>query len=135
MDFTIDFLESINWKKISEQAESQAMSDMRLTSYFDDPENFSVVIDYSYRKDHLSSPGGLTNFLRVIISTDAEATDSDIRETVNDYVLDNYVMPAFQEHIESLGINWEEFYEDWLNGYPSPDISFDNDIEICEWTD
>ena len=137
MAFTREFLKGIAWKKISEQAEAQAMSDMRLSSYFDDPKNFSVIIDYSYREDDLSGPDGLTNFLRVIIRTDAEATDDDIQETVNDYVLDNYVMPAFQAHIESLGIDWEEFYDDWLMGYPSPEfeISFDNDIDIGEWVD
>jgi hypothetical protein len=113
------------------------MSDMRLASYFNDPENFSVVIDFSYREDELSGPQGLTNFLRVIIRTDAEATDDDIQETVNDYVLDNYVMPAFQAYIESLGNDWEEFYEDWLMGYPGPDfeISFENNIDIGGWVD
>ena len=137
MAFTRDFLKSIDWKSISEKAESQAMSDMRLTSYFDDPENFSVVIDFSYREDEQSGEEGLTNFLRVIIRTDAETTDDDITETVNDYVLDNYVMPAFQSHIEPLGIDWDEFYEEWLLGYPGPefDISFNNDIDIGEWVE
>jgi len=135
MTFTRDFLKSIDWEKISQEAETQAMSDMRLASYFNGPKNFTVVIDFSYREDDASGPEGLTNFLRVIIRSDAEATDDDIQETVNDYVLDNYVMPAFQAHIESIGIDWEEFYEDWLEGYPGPefDISFDNDIDIGEW--
>lgn len=137
MEFNRDFLKSIDWKRISNQAESQAMSDMRLTSYFDDPENFSVIIDFSYREDDQSGPEGLTNFLRVVIRTDAEATDDDIQETVNDYVMDSYVMPTFQAHIESLGIDWEEFYEDWLMGCPGPDfeISFDNDIDISGWSE
>jgi hypothetical protein len=136
MQFNRDFLKSIDWKLISDKAETQAMSDMRLTSYFDEPENFSVIIDFSYREDDQSGPNGLTNFLRVIIRTDADATNGDIQETVNDYVLDNYVMPAFQAHIESLGIDWEEFYEDWLMGYPGPDfdIPFNNDIDIDKWS-
>ena len=137
MAFTREFLKGIDWKKISEEAESQAMSDMRLASFFDSPENFSVVIDFSYREDELSGPEGLTNFLRVIIRSDAESTDDDIRETVNDYVLDNYVMPAFQANIEALGIDWEEFYDDWLMGYPGPNFSipFNNDIDVGEWDD
>jgi hypothetical protein len=136
--FTRDFVRSIDWRAISEEAESQAMSDMRLTSYFEKVKNFTVIIDFSYQDDKNAGSNDLIKFLRVVINTDGEVADDDIVETVNDYVLDSYVMPAFQQHIESLGYDWSEFYENWLDVFPGPpgagfNVNFENDIVIKPW--
>jgi hypothetical protein len=138
MKFNREFVLSINWRAVSEDAESRAMSDMRLASYFEDVENFTVEIDYCYREDKDPSSRDLIQFLGVVISTDGKVADDDIVETVNDYVLDSYVMPAFQKHVESLGYDWSEFYEDWLNVFPGPpgagfNVNFENDIVVNPW--